>query len=306
MYDRDVGWKSRWYCAALAAGCGPSVDTDLPEGGFTSSTTGAPLDTSTGASVTTSTAETGASSDATTTSSDAGFLSSWDMGPSSWQCSTFEQDCPPGQKCTLWADDGGPAFNSARCVDIAPNPVGLGETCTLIDASSVSGLDDCDLGLLCWYVLDGQGTCVEFCGGAPEAPECPPDHQCTISGAGVLSICIAECDPIEQDCEPGFACYPVNDGFTCAADASGPAGAHGDPCRFINACDPGLVCIGADAHSGCDGALGCCSTACDVTDPMADAACTMLDAGQTCESWWVFDMAPRGYENVGVCAIPPR
>ena len=287
----------------MAAACGPAVDTELPEGGFTSSTAGAPVDTSTGARVTTGSSGAGASGGDTTGTMDAGFIQFTDAGPSAFECSTFAQDCPPGQKCTLWADDGGPAYNASRCIDIAPNPVGLGETCTS-DESAASGVDDCDVGLLCWYVVDGQGTCVEFCGGSPEVPSCPPDHSCTISGAGVLSICIAECDPLAPDCLPGFACIPINDGFTCAFDDSGRSGAHGDACRYVNSCDPGLICLAADAHSACDGALGCCSTVCRLSDPASDAGCAGLDPGQTCEPWFVRGMAPAGYEDVGVCAVP--
>ncbi len=289
--------------AALAVACGPGVDADLPEAGSTSSTTGDATGGSTSARLGTSSSGVDTRR-GDTTSPDAGFLSSWDAGPSPFRCSTSAQDCPPGQKCTLWADDGGPAYNASRCVDIAPNPAGLGEACTVPERSTPSGLDDCDLGLLCWYVHEGQGTCVEFCGGMPDVPVCPPDHSCTVSGAGVVSICVGECDPVAQDCRPGHACYPIHDGFACAPDASGRGGAHGDPCRFVNSCDPGLVCTDSDAHSACAGATGCCSTVCRTSAAGSDAACATLDPGQSCAPWFVPGMAPPGYEDIGVCATP--
>jgi hypothetical protein len=293
----------------LVIACGPSADLDDPDP--TTTTTSTASTDAVPVTTTTSGPPPGDDSDVGDAESSSGppggFIQRTDGFSDAWPCNPFEQDCPRGQKCTIWANDGGPAWNASRCVDIDPDPVGVGETCTVVE-SGVSGLDDCDLGLICWYVDDtGQGECIEFCRGTADAPTCPPMHQCTISSAGVVSVCVQQCDPLLQDCPGNFACYPVNDGYTCAQDGSGRTGSHGDPCDAVTDCDPGLFCIDPDAHSTCNGAFGCCSTVCDLSDPMADATCAALDPAQSCQSWYFLPgMAPRGYEDVGVCALPGR
>jgi hypothetical protein len=102
----------------------------------------------------------------------------------------------------------------------------------------------------------------------------------------------------------GEMCGPVNDVFACAPDASGDQGAFGDPCQFINSCDPGLVCLSDSVFSNCQGAVGCCSTFCDVSDPTSDAMCAALDPGMSCEPWYQPGMVPLGYEDLGACSVP--
>ena len=46
-------------------------------------------------------------------------------------CDLWEQDCPEGEKCNPWANDGGASWNALRCVPIDPNPDGVGEPCTV-------------------------------------------------------------------------------------------------------------------------------------------------------------------------------
>jgi hypothetical protein len=50
----------------------------------------------------------------------------------------------------------------------------------------------------------------------------------------------------------------------------------------------------------CEGATGCCSPLCDLTDPMPPCL-----PDQVCLPWYEAGMAPAGYENVGACALPP-
>ena len=48
-----------------------------------------------------------------------------------------------------------------------------------------------------------------------------------------------------------FDCYPrgINEVFTCVPDASGEMGVYGDPCEYINVCDPGLFCASAESDA---------------------------------------------------------
>ena len=228
-----------------------------------------------------------------------------DGGNTTNECDIWAQDCPAGDKCMPWANDGGDSWNATRCSPIDDNPGQPGDTCT-VEGSGVSGLDDCDIAAMCWDV-DGEtnmGLCVGFCEGTEDAPFCPnPDEGCSISNDGVLILCLAYCDPLLQDCVEGSACYPEENGFFCSPDASGPdLGAIGDPCEYINVCDPGGWCANAESVPGCAGSGGCCSGYCDVTDPNANDTC--LPMGTECVPWYEPGTAPPGYEDVGVCVLP--
>ena len=235
------------------------------------------------------------------------FILTPDGGPPGvFECDLFAQDCETGSKCMPWANDGGPAWNSTRCSPLSASPGQAGDEC-MVEGSGVSGVDNCDIGLMCWNVDEnGMGVCEDMCTGSAENPICEdPGDACSIANNGAIVLCLAACDPLIQDCEvENEVCYPINEEWVCAPDASGDTGVYADPCEFINACDAGLVCLGAAAFTGCEGATGCCSSVCDVEDPDSDAECTALDAGQTCEPWYTEGNAPPGYETVGVCAVP--
>ncbi|MCX4242327.1 ribulose phosphate epimerase [Paraliomyxa miuraensis] len=237
------------------------------------------------------------------------FLVEPDGGGVSFECDIFAQDCPPGEKCMPWANDGGSAWNATRCSPIAMNPGQPGDECT-VEGSGTSGIDDCDLGSMCWDVdpETNVGTCVAMCTGDESNPICEdPDTSCAIANDGAIVLCLPNCDPILQDCAEGQACYPIQDAWSCAPDASGESGVYGDPCEFINVCDPGLICLGAGAvppGEACEGAAGCCTEVCDLTDPTGDAQCSGQAGGQTCQPWYEEGSAPPGYEDVGACALP--
>jgi len=237
------------------------------------------------------------------------FLLEPDQGEHHFECDIFEQDCPPGKKCVVRADDGGSSWNATRCVPIPDDPVGLGEPCHVMGYVT-SGLDDCELGTMCWDVDPKmlEGICVAFCVGDESNPYCEdPLSECTICGDSCLPLCLPPCSPLEQDCVEGQACYPVHDVWECAPDASGEQGGYGDPCEFINVCDPGLVCLDPSAvPSGqpCEGAGGCCTEICDLSDPAGDLQCTGAAGGQVCQPWYEDGSTPMGYESVGVCALP--
>jgi hypothetical protein len=196
-------------------------------------------------------------------------------------------------------------WNATRCSPLDPNPGQVGDEC-IVEGSAASGIDNCALGLMCWDVDDrGVGVCEDMCVGSPSAPICDdPDDVCALWNDGATVLCLLECDPLLQACVEGQGCYPINDAFVCVPDVSRDSGLHGDPCELLNACDPGSLCIGPGAHSDCAGAVGCCSSVCSTMDPNSDANCAALDPGQTCESWFLEGLAPTGYADVGVCAVP--
>jgi len=218
---------------ALVLACGPPAPTDLAsttDETTTSTATTTPLPDPTTTSPTPTTTQ--PTSSGTTLAQD--FITTPDGGdPGPFQCDNWAQDCPPGQKCTFWAEGGGGSWNATKCVDITGDGA-PGEPCTAI-GGGFSGIDDCALGAMCWDVdQDNHGTCIALCAGAQEAPICPQMTSCGIFSEG-LSLCISTCDPLLQDCAGEDLCIPNPDGttFTCVLDASGDLGKTNDPTEFV-------------------------------------------------------------------------
>jgi hypothetical protein len=243
----------------------------------------------------------------TTTDPDAtsiGFLPEPDFDDDVFECSMWEQDCPRGEKCMPWANDGGSSWNATRCSPLDPNPRDVGEEC-MVEGSGVSGIDNCEIGAMCWDVDPdtNMGECVAFCENEAN-PSCADEcSQCHISGEGVLTLCLEGCDPIAQNCDEGDGCYATYDTFACVVDASEGEGAIGTTCDFINACDPGTACMGPEFVPGCAG-NGCCAPFCslEVADP-----CESLLPGTVCMPWWEEGQAPGGCVDqtvIGVCVAP--
>ncbi|MBC8070012.1 MAG: ribulose phosphate epimerase [Deltaproteobacteria bacterium] len=252
------------------------------------------------------TGETGVEDTSGGVSSTVGFIMNPDGGSVTNECDIWAQDCPVGEKCMPWANDGGNAWNATRCAPVESNPGQVGDECT-VEGSGVSGIDTCDLSQMCYYVDPDTnlGICVGFCQGSSASPVCDPGYVCTINNDGVLILCRPECDPLLQDCMEAVSCLPAagSDQFTCIVDASGEEGAAGDACEFVNACDPGLFCGDATAVPDCAGASGCCTEFCDLADPGGAAQCS-LGGGQECVPWFEEGNAPPGLEDVGACALP--
>ena len=61
---------------------------------------------------------------------------------------------------------------------------------------------------------------------------------------------------------------------------------------------------GVSGIDDCEGAGGCCTEVCDITDPAGDQQCAGVAGGQTCQSWYEEGHAPAGFEHVGACALP--
>ncbi len=320
-----LGWAGSALVALALAGCGPSIkllDDTAPDGGSEAddgfgtgddgtggidpdpdpATTAAPNPSDTGA---TFGDESGVDSD---TGDDVTFIDPVDTGCAAppgyeahctWECDIWQQDCPRGEKCMPWSNDGGSAWNAVRCSPIAEDPAVVGESCT-VEGSGVSGLDNCELGAMCFYVDSetNEGLCVGMCTGSPDEPVCDAGSQCLVSGEGTLALCLPTCNPLNDDCAEGLLCTPNAFGpnFGCITQVDFPV-ADGQPCDAPNECATGLVCLSGDV-TGCD-SVGCCAAFCNVSDGDPNPAC--VQEGQSCVSWYEKGQAPPGYEDVGVC-----
>jgi hypothetical protein len=290
--------------AACGNGVGPpnqtSTASDLTD-------TSAPTSTSThggghsetGAGVTTSTTSTTGTSTPTTTTTETTATIPDDIGDI--ECSAFAQDCPPGTKCNWYVADGGNTWNKARCVAIMDDPDQFDEACFVV-GEFTSGVDSCDIGLLCWEVdpATNRGTCVSYCVGTEEAPFCSMSkHVCLNSSE--FALCYEECDPLAQDCSADEICFFHNFWFICDVDASGAEGQIHDPCMFVNVCDPGNLCVDFSiAAVECDqSTTGCCEPYCDLT-----LLNTCPGEGQVCRPFFEEGTTPPGLEHIGVCALP--
>ncbi|WP_434418367.1 hypothetical protein [Nannocystis pusilla] len=150
---------------------------------------------------------TGVATDATDsgvgTESTGSFITPPDGGGGVKECDVWTQDCPPGQKCMPWADNGSSSWNATKCSPVDANPGKEGDPCT-VEGSAVSGVDTCDVGLLCWYFDENNnGSCIDMCKGTPDAPSCDMGQTCDVSNDGVLILCLETCDPLVQSCPAG-------------------------------------------------------------------------------------------------------
>ncbi|MBL8948932.1 MAG: hypothetical protein JNK45_37515, partial [Myxococcales bacterium] len=234
MYSRTVAWVG--FVGWAAAGCGPVVAADDGSTGGAEATAGPNGDADASASTADATSSTpGTTTTTTTAGTTAMTTATTDTDPSDptddvtfitgggdWgsidECSLWEQDCPKGEKCMPWANDGGSSWNATRCSPLEPDAGGPGEPCT-VEGSGVSGIDDCELGAMCWNVdpETNMGGCVAFCIGDEANPLCANEcDQCNIGGDSVLILCLPQCDPIAQDCGEGLGCYPDFQSFSCA------------------------------------------------------------------------------------------
>lgn len=211
-------------------------------------------------------------------------------------CDMFTQDCPDGQKCAAWADDGGATWTANKCVPVVGDGI-PGDACTA-EGGPVSGFDSCEKGSMCWNVdQENVGTCLALCTGSIVAPVCAEGFACTVIQEGVLHICSPTCDPLIQDCSSGELCLPHDNSASCVLDASGEEGQIFDPCELVNGCDPGLLCLESASADECDPmAPGCCVPMCSIFEM---APCPGV--GQECVSLYDEGQAPMGLEYLGQC-----
>lgn len=216
------------------------------------------------------------------------------------ECDFWAQDCAPGEKCVAYSSTGAATWDSYRCVAVMGDQQ-AGEPCWW--GGIVEATDDCDANSYCFDTteVDGElvGTCYAHCLGTPEEPECPPESECSISGDGVLNLCIPTCDPLAQDCADGLGCYWTNSSFNCVvATEDIPVG---EPCSFVNDCTAGNQCLDGAMLLGCEG-MSCCTSYCDLA--LGDAECADIPE-TTCVGFFEEGEALPGYESVGVCVLPP-
>jgi hypothetical protein len=276
---------------ALAIACGPPrLGADTSGDGSTSEQS---TDSSTSNGGESSSTETGEPT--TDTSETELFLPQPDMPP--FHCNQWTQDCPEGEKCVPYSSTGGP-WDDHKCVPVLGEQA-PGEPCFYDGVEAAT--DDCDETSFCWDVMDvdGQmiGICRQFCLGNADDYECPPGSVCLHYD---INACIPYCDPIQQDCGEGLACYWANSEFFCIFTTQNiPVG---QPCGFINDCAEGLGCLTAEVLPGCEGSA-CCSGFCDLN--LGDAPCEALLPGTVCSSFFEEGTAPPQYAHVGVCILPP-
>lgn len=217
--------------------------------------------------------------------------------PPELACDVWQQDCPPGHKCAPYDPDLTFAWTAARCVPVHPDPVALGEGCTMPDGPQ-AGVDDCPAGSYCTFAdLRGHGgQCLPFCTGSPEAPGCPEGMACGWGNDGVIAVCRPTCDPLAQDCEPSNAtCLPTPSGseFTCFVHQWDRGGSG---CTAYNGCPPGSVCVpGEWVDASVGPGFGRCASFCG-------GEAHGCPAHRTCMPWP--DGSASGHPSVGVCVLP--
>ena len=289
-------------------GCGPSIllgddgiagATDVDDDGSGSSgSDGAPPPVTTG----TTTMPPGTTAMPTPPDPDDGrIFVETDLG-TPLMCDPYLQDCPPGEKCVAFANDGGDDWNAYVCRDVVGDPAGLDESCVM-EGSPLSGYDTCGFGAMCWGVdpVTLQGTCVPQCVGSEQEPLCErPGDICVIPDDGVPPLCLPVCDPVLQDCPEDFGCYPAADYFACLPMDPGGTVDPGAPCETHEECTAGALCVAPDLVPDCAGAIGCCTAWCDLWGPMPDAPCL---PGQQCTSYFEEGVFP-GPRTIGGCIVP--
>jgi hypothetical protein len=280
---------------ALACTSGPAADD---EAGTSTSPSTTEVDESSDDEATSETSTSTSTTTRGTTDDDEGltFIDGDDIFHEGGHCDTFiERDCPEGEKCVAHAQ-GGEIWDANRCVPILGDKA-AGEPC--MSFGLVEGTDDCDGSSQCWTFGD-EGICRPFCGGTADNPDCPPMTGCLFAYHQSISLCMPDCHPFAQDCSDGDGCYfwPNSPGFFCTFTPYDlPVGSA---CSNGHDCTDGHHCVDADQLPNCD-AFRCCTNFCDLE--LGDAQCS--EPGTACVPLYEPGDAPAGYENVGVCTLPP-
>lgn len=220
-------------------------------------------------------------------------------GGSLVECDIVAQNCPEGEKCMPWADDGESRWNSSRCTPLSPTPASAGQDCH-VRGNSVSGIDSCDWGLVCTNVdvRTNQGVCTALCTDNSPTGLCDdPDAICA-SIEGIVPLCLPACDPTAVSCPPDNGCALVGQVFACRPLQPKQTAGDGEWCTQWAVCSSGSLCIHGQGLQ-CDAlpGQGCCTPLCDL-DGGGDTACE--DPQRECTPWFP-DPAPPPYEHIGAC-----
>jgi len=220
-----------------------------------------------------------------------------DGGGVNIECDIWAQDCPEGEKCMPWANDGGSTWNAARCSPLLlEEPVPIGEPCQ-VEGSGVSGIDDCGISAMCWGVdpATNVGTCVGFCDGSEANPLCGDGLSCFIGFMGTITLCLPPCDPLAPDCGLDTCAFDLEaGGFWCVPSLHVGEAFYGEPCDDAPfTCGSEFFCAAGSHVTNCESE--CCTTLCD---PSAGEPCPEAAFGQECLP---FDEADPG---LGFCGMP--
>lgn len=240
----------------------------------------------------------------------SGFIAMPDIGGDPVACDLAGQDCGRGEKCNpSGLKQQSSIFQGIPvCVPLVPDAKKPGEPCSVL-GEWLDGTDDCELGAVClWPDERGIGECHAMCNiesseTSPD-PTCPPGDACVglACQSCFWSYCDAPCDPRDPGtCDAGEVCFPSGDHWFCNLDASGDEGQDGDPCEFINTCDPGLFCATPETLPDCNtDASGCCTPFCSTDKPNT---CPGKAQGEVCVPWFANDPPPE-LATLGLCALP--
>lgn len=236
--------------ASALLGCGPSGATATgTEASSSPSTTGSGTTgpTETGSLSSDSLADTSSTGPGTSESSPGGSCQApTDPRPGA-MCSTWNDDCPEGQKCLSVNED------EAACVDLVTEPASVGAAC------QGEKLDDpCVRGAYCFL-----GVCHAYCECSEADPSCAdPCATCAFFNGGQPPVCGIPCDPLSSSCEGDLSCKEFGTGrFVCTTDVY--KGQLGDACLSGQFCAQGFTCVDSDAVPGCTHEA-CCSPLCEV------------------------------------------
>lgn len=153
--------------------------------------------------------------DAVDSSGGGGFIyGAPDGGNTALECDLLANDCPDGEKCSPWANDGGSEWNATRCVPVAREPAGPEEPC-MVQGSPVSGFDDCEVGSVCIGVdaMTLMGVCEPMCTEGMDGILCSDTGElCVYTGPAGVPFCYLECDPMAMEpmCPRGEVCVELN------------------------------------------------------------------------------------------------
>lgn len=230
-----------------------------------------------------------------------------DMGKAPLSCDLITQACPEGQKCNPSGfGTGNPLTGEAICVPLEPLAKPLKTPCSLL-GDYLDGTDDCELGAVCVSNGDDTGECKKICVvDTDPAIFCEPEEECYDPGClnCFWGLCTRPCDPREPESCPRRLCLPSgHTTFTCFPDQSRDEGQQGDPCEFLNVCDPGLLCLDGSQVFGCpEDTASCCSAFCSTDKP---DPCPHQENGMKCVPWFAESEMPLPQQaNLGICSLP--
>ncbi len=283
-------------CFTDSGGTGASVSPSEATSTGTSTSTGTPTGSGTSTSTGTSTSS-GSSGSSSSSGEPTGTTT---MGGEGQACDPWAQNCDDSLKCVPYADDGEGVWNANKCT-----PVGEGAPggpCIAM-GSATSGYDTCGDRAICWDVNPDTlgGVCYSLCGGSPNTPICAPGSSCFQTNAGVINVCLIECDPLVPKCAADKVCVPDNEHkFLCLPLAPIKAILVGEVCEYLNDCEAGSMCtFAAESINFCDPKLGsrCCTQYCSLKDPLCPPALA-------CRPYPFKGEAPPEHVDLGLCQDP--